>query len=1211
VPYEQQHTIDSDKRVGPLDRCLLIIRMPIGFDETLQEVYANMRKAVVFIFGALLLVFTGRAWAQTETGQISGTVLDQQGNGVPNAKITIRNLGTSALRETNSDDQGAFIVTNLLPATYAVVAEAQGFSKLEQEVGLPPGGRVSLDLKLKVGKLAETIEVSATAVAVNTSSQTVGQLITAKDIVDLPLLTRNPYDLVGGAANVSSAGDAGLTMRGAGYNINGLRSAGTNILLDGAANNSEFFAAVGQTVPLDSVQEINILTNNFTAEYGRASAGVVNVTTKSGTNDFHGTAYEFGRYAALAANTFDNNARGIAKPGFTRNQFGYSVGGPVKKDKLFFFQSTEWLRVRSSSTSVVDVPTPQLIAAANSNTQGFFSKFGALRSNFVQLKTYTRDQLAAIGVTACPPAPSTCDTDFPVGSTTPMFAQGQYSVPSDSGAGNPQDTYYVVGRVDWNAGPKTQVYGRYALEKDNVLSGSSTNSPYAGYDSGQTNTNNSILLSLIYTFNPKLTSQSKIVFNRLSQLNPLGSNPVGPTLYMNATVAPNIAGNLIAMPGYSAFTPGSAIPFGGPQNFVQAYQDLSSIHGRHTFRFGGNYTYIRDNRTFGAYEEAVESLSTKNFSTSDENFLNGKLAQFQAAINPQGKLPCGAAGAVPSCTVTLPVAPPVFARSNRYHEFGTYFEDSWKATNRLMFNLGMRWDYFGVQHNKNPNLDSNYYDAQGGDIFDNIRNGQVATVPNSPIHGLWKKDWNNFGPRLGVAYDLFGNGKTALRGGWGISYERNFGNVTFNVIQNPPAYAVVSILPSDVGGTIPITTDNSGPLGGSTGSKALPKLSLRNVNSNIETAYAHLWSAVLEHQVKRNFIVAIEYNGSKGVNLYSIENPNRPGAGNVYLSDPCTPVSAVSPNNGQTYTIPAYPCLNAVKFNDGSANGFVVAKNQLTRLQNFQYSNINRRGDNGFSHYNSVAARVELTNIANTGLSLHSSYTYAHAIDNISSTFSESNNNANLGLLDPFNPKIDKGNSDFDQRHRFVFSGTWDIPFAKNMSGIAKQALNGWTVAPIITIRNGFPFTMFDCSNAFTTCPRAFQTSAHSRSGSARPDPSGAPNLFDYFDFSSGFDSSYFNPVAGISDFGPFPANMLTRGYFYGPGAYNVDLGVYKTTKITERFSLQLRGEFFNALNHSNLWITLTDNDLSSTTTVHAQKGVPPINANERRNVQLALKLIF
>jgi len=1124
------------------------------------------------------------AFGQAETGQISGTVLDQQGAGVPNAKIAVRNLGTGALREIAADDRGAFVVTNLLPGSYGVLVEAAGFTKLDQRVDLPPGGRVALELKLQLGKVSETLEVSASAVTLNTENQTVGQLISAKDIVDLPLLTRNPYDLVGGAANVSSAADAGLTARGAGYNINGLRSAGTNILLDGAANNNEFGATVGQTVPLDSVQEINILTNNFTAEYGRASAGVVNVTTKGGTNSFHGTAYEFGRYAALASNTYDNNANGIPKQGFTRNQFGYSIGGPIKKDKLFFFESTEWLRIRSTATTIVNVPTPQLIAAANANTQGFFSSLGTLRSNFQGLQTYTRDQLTALGITPCPPAPSTCDSAFPVGSTTPMFQQGQYGVPTDAGAGFPQNTYYVVGRVDWNATSATQLYGRYALEKDNFQAGTVTNSPYAGYDTGETDTNNSFLLSLIHTFSPKLTSQSKIVFNRLNQLQPLGTAAVGPTLYMNATSAPKISGHLIGMPGYSPFTPGNAVPFGGPQNFVQAYQDLSSVHGRHTFRFGGNYTYIRDNRTFGAYEEAVESLSTSKFSTSIENFLNGQLAQFQAAINPQGKFPCGATP-TPACTVTLPVSQPTFARSNRYHEFGAYFEDSWKATNRLTFNLGIRWDYFGVQHNKNPNLDSNYYDAQGGDIFDNIRNGQVATVPNSPIHGLWKKDWNNFGPRLGVAYDLFGDGKTALRGGWGISYERNFGNVTFNVIQNPPAYAVISILPTDVGGTIPVTTNNAGPLGGSTGSKALPRVSLRNVNSNIPTAYAHLWSAVLERQVKRNFIVAVEYNGSKGVNLYTIENPNRPGAGNVYLGDPC----------------PTTPCVNPATF---------AGTGSLTRLRTTQYSNINRRGFGGFSHYNSVAFRTELTNIGNTGLSLHSSYTYAHAIDNISSTFSESNDNANLGLLDPFNPQIDKGNSDFDLRHRFVFSGTWDVPFARNTSGFKKRVFDGFTIAPIISVRTGFPFTLFDCTQAFTTCPRAFQTVTHKRNGSAVADPA-SPNLFDYFDFSSGFDSSYVNPVAGISEFGPFPSNMLTRGYFYGPGAYNVDLGVYKTTKINERFSLQLRGEFFNMLNHSNLYLTLGDNDISSTTTVHAQKGVPPVKTNERRDVQLAVKLIF
>lgn len=1154
-------------------------------------------RRVAFLFMTLLLAFAVPCWAQTETGQISGIVLDQQGAGVPNAKIAVRNLGTGAVREVTADDHGGFVVTNLLPASYAVLVEAAGFTKLEQRVEVAPGARVALDLKLQVGKVTETIEVSASAITFNSENQTVGQEISAKDLQDLPLLTRNPYNLVGTVGNVSNAADAGLTSRGAGYNINGLRAAGTNILLDGAANNDEFTATVGQTVPLDAVQEITVLTNNFTAEYGRASAGVVNVTTKAGTNDFHGTAYEFGRYANLAANTYDNNANGIAKPGFTRNQFGYSVGGPVRKEKLFFFQSTEWLRVRSSATSIVAVPSPQFIAAANSATQSFFGTLGKLRSNFIPIKSYTRDGLTAVGTTACPPAPSTCNTLFPTGSTTPMFIQGSYSVPADSGAGNPQNTYYVVGRMDWNIDNQTQLYGRYALQKGNLLEGAVTNSPWAGYDSAQTQTNNSFVLSLIHSFNPKLTSQSKIVFNRLNLVQPLGKNPVGPTLYMNGVSAPGIEGRLIAMPGYSAFTPGNAIPFGGPQNFVQAYQDLSSAHGRHTFRFGGSYTYIRDNRTFGAYEEAVEALSITTFSASDENFLNGVLAQFQGAIDPQGKFPCGAAVSA-ACTVTLPVSQPSFSRSNRYHEFGAYFEDAWKVNGRLTFNLGVRWDYFGVQHNKNPNLDSNYYDAAGQDIFDAIRNGVVATVPNSPIHGLWKKDWNNFAPRLGMAWDIFENGKTVLRGGYGVAYERNFGNVTFNVIQNPPAYAVIAILPTDISptATIPITTDNSGPLGGSAGSKALPKVSLRNVNSNIPTAYAHTWSATLDRQLTRNFIVGLDYSGSKGVNLYTIENPNRPGAGNVYLGDSC----------------PTTPCVSYTS--SGKPQGI----GSLTRLRTTQYSNINRRGFGGFSNYNGINARVQVTNLGRTGLSVRANYTYAHAVDNISSTFSESSDNRNLGLLDPFNPKLDRGNADFDQRHRFVVSATWDVPFARNMSGFKKRAFDGWTVAPIVTVRTGFPFTLFDCTAATTTCPRAFASSTHAKTGHAVD--TGHANSFSYFDFSSGFATGftaagqpigYINPVAGVSDFGPYPGNMLPRGYFYGPGAYNVDAGVYKTTKLTERFSLQLRGEFFNTLNHSNLYLTLSDQDLKSTKIVHAQKGVPPINANERRNIQLALKLIF
>jgi outer membrane receptor protein involved in Fe transport len=1135
---------------------------------------------------ALVLVggFPSSVFGQAETGQVLGVVTDAQGKAIPNAKVTVRNVGTGAERTASTDDRGEYVITNLLPAAYEARAEIQGFRKTQRQVQIAPGARATIDFTLEVGQITELVEVTADqGAAINTESQTLGSVISRKDLEELPLLTRNPYDLIGTTGFAASTQDSGMSMRGGGFQLNGARAAGNNILLDGASNNDEFTADVGQRVPLDSVQEFSVLTSNYTAEYGRASGGVVNVVTKSGTNDFHGTAYAFGRYSALASNDFDSNAKGLPKAVFTRNQFGYSVGGPVVKEKLFFFQSTEWLRIRSSANNSVDVIDPSFLALTNGNTQGFYGALGKLRPSFQQLGVVTKGDLGLNSANGCVTL-GTCPTFAALPDSQPVFDSGSYTTPTDAGAGLPINDTQVVGRVDWVHSQRTQVYVRYALQKNTFLTGTNTNSPYAGYDSGQTDTNNNSLVSVTHSLTPNTVSQSKLVFNRLNNLQPLGTNPVGPTLYFSASVGATDpgTGNLIALPGYSPFTPGNAIPFGGPQNFVQAYQDFSTIKGKHNFRYGGSYVYIRDNRTFGAYEEAVETLTTKSsVGPGLENFMNGNIQQFQAAVYPQGKFPCGAT-VTPNCTLTLPVTPPSFARSNRYHEFAFYGQDAWRVSRRVTLNLGLRWEYFGVQHNKNPNLDSNYYDGTGGSVFDGIRSGDVATAPTSPIHGLWKKDWNNFGPRVGLAFDVFGDGKTSFRGGYGISYERNFGNVTFNLIQNPPNYAVVSLTAGvDVPGTIPIAIDNAGPLGGSSGTKALPKTSLRNVNSNITTAYTHQYGAALEHQFHQGLFAAVEYSGSKGVNLYSIENPNLSGAGNVFLGDP-------DPTPGD----PA----------------------GLTRLRTTQFSNINRRGNGGFSNYNAVNFRFDVRNYRNTGLSLRTNYTYAHSIDNLSSTFSEGSTDFNLGLLDPFNPKLDRGNSEFDMRHRFVVSGTWDIPLARNTHGFVNRIANGWTIAPIFTAQTGVAFGMYDCTNAFAVCPRAMVGAGGppKKTGGILAD--NGQNSFDYFNIAGmGLDSTYVNPIVGFSDFGPFPSTMMSRGYFRGPGKWNVDAGVYKTTKITERFSLQLRGEFFNAFNHSNLYLVPSTFEVSGNTAVQAKRGVIPVLGvpNERRNIQMALKLLF
>src|SRR5512143_2698214 len=278
-----------------------------------RKCITNLQCVLAALFVVMLLA--GSLAAQQETGRITGTVKDQSGAVVPGAAMTVRNIATNAQRTATTGADGSYVVTNLLPGTYEITAEMKGFNASKKQVVIPVGGAVTLDFPLTVGAAATTVVVSEAAVMVNTESQTLANIITTKQVLELPTLTRNPYDLVAIAGN-ASPGDPRDSSRGAGYNLNGQRSASTNILLDGSDNNDTFTATVGQSVPLDSVQEFSVVTSAFTAEYGRAGGGVVNLATKSGTNGLHGTAYEFNRVSKLASNSFNNNAYEIEKPVF-------------------------------------------------------------------------------------------------------------------------------------------------------------------------------------------------------------------------------------------------------------------------------------------------------------------------------------------------------------------------------------------------------------------------------------------------------------------------------------------------------------------------------------------------------------------------------------------------------------------------------------------------------------------------------------------------------------------------------------------------------------------------------------------------------------------------------------------------------------------------------------------------------------------------------
>ncbi len=315
----------------------------------------------VLVFSLLLLSLAVAAFGQTESGQITGTVKDKTGAVVANAKVTVTAVETNVSRTGTTNASGNYTFPSLKPAVYKVTIEAPGFAKFVRTLTVNVAADVEVSAVLNVGGSSTVVEVSADAasVNVNTENSTISTVITTSDLENLPTdANRNPYALVG---QTSNATDDTNSNRGAGFALNGARSASTSILLDGAENVDTYTATIGQQVPLDSVQEFSVMTSNFGAEFGRAGGGVVNLVTKSGTNHLHGSAYEFNRISALSSNTFYNNANDIARGHYTRNNFGFSIGGPVIKDKLFFFENLEWLRVRSAGgvrpTSLIRVPT--------------------------------------------------------------------------------------------------------------------------------------------------------------------------------------------------------------------------------------------------------------------------------------------------------------------------------------------------------------------------------------------------------------------------------------------------------------------------------------------------------------------------------------------------------------------------------------------------------------------------------------------------------------------------------------------------------------------------------------------------------------------------------------------------------------------------------------------------------------------------------------
>jgi len=1143
----------------------------------MRETAARSWRLAGFLGVLIVLVLAGTALAQTDLGQIGGKVLDPKDAVVIDAKVTVTNLATSAKQTTATNGEGLFTIGNVRVGEYEVAVEKDGFKKSVQRVRVEVAQRLSLPVTLQLGGTSETVEVTATNTeTINTISAEVSHEITSNEITNLPLLTRNPYalmELAPGSVNSNVA--TGDYANGLGISNSGSRGRSINFLLDGSENNDNFATGPSTLVPVDAIQEFKLQTNNMTAEFGR-NALQANVATKSGSNNFHGSLSEFYRGSALSSQPVEEKSQDLPKGRFVRNVFGAAVGGPVVKDKTFFYTAFEGTRVRGNSKDFFYVPTDQFTANASTNMNDYLNASGPIDATALPEVITAGDLNALDGITLV-----TSGTNNPIPADTVLFQHVFTNVPIDGGGGPPQNTWSFFARGDHQISERTSLALRYAWYRQELFPGFTSDSPYSDFRTGQSFRSQNATITLTHSFTSRLFNESRFTYSRTTPNAPLGkaSPNVACFLYGNTTAF----GDPIVFGGYLPRScAGNSLPAGGPQNTLAGYTGFTYSRGRNTWKFGGHLRFLRDNHTFGAFENGFGLGGTM------QSMLDGITdADFRVAFNPHGVLP----HEVYDPAVNGPIEPPSFTRHYRYNEFSLYAEDSLKLLPRLTLTAGLRWEYFGVLHSPDgeKNLDGNFYLGNTGSIFQRIADGAFRQTDQ-----FFNQDFNNFAPRVAVAWDVTGNSRTVFRAGYGVFYDANFGNALFNVIQNPPAYAVVQ---APGGHIFPNQYDTLSDVLG--GGAFTYNSSARALDKDIVTAYNQQWNATLEHDLLgKGVLVSLAYVGAKGDKLYSLNNLNQRGS-----------------------------CL----FLD-SCGG-----NPFARL-NTGITGMNRRGNEAFSRYHSMQFQVRTRQIANTGLALNANYTWAHSIDNATSFFNDSafDFNGNFGFGNPYNPAADKASSDNDIRHRLALNYSWEIPWLRSLKGVSGAAFGGWSLSGVLTAQTGGAFSVYENPGVFNDqCSASVANICFPVQQGALPHMDGKTpagpnrtvlygNLYDPL-----------NPNSTLTDLGTFcagapdpgvcsqqlyfnqPAGLfLPRNSFRTPGYWNFDAAILKNFKLPwESTSLQFRAEFFNLFNHSNLYADPNSNLLAAGE-VEARRGVPPSHELygtpfDRRNIQLGLRLTF
>jgi Carboxypeptidase regulatory-like domain/TonB dependent receptor len=1078
--------------------------------------------------------------SQAYTGSIDGRVIDQSGGVVAHATVRIENKNTGLVRSSETGADGLYNFSAVQPGIYSIHIETPGFAPSEQlsEVTVASARRVDFTLGLRAAAQSVTV-LGQSGVAIETKDGEISTTVSANQILQLPTLNRDPYAFV---ALSPGAGRTDPDTRGVGYAVNGQRTSGGNFVLDGGDNNNSFSATPGQTIPLDAVQEYRLQTNNYSVEYGRGAGFIANVLTKSGTNNFHGSVYEYNRNAAFAANTFDNNANGKARPYFNRNQVGGSIGGPIQKDKLFFFANYEGIFIASSQAVKFYVPTPQLLATSSPGTQAIFQKY-PLPSSVSTTDVRTR--------TVCPYGVTCLGSSGTV--TIPAFAAAFRTGPFNAGAGTPQTTNLGVAKVDYNLSQNTQIFFNYDFQQlDQVATVKQAYS--AALDQPRAQRNQHINVSLTHTYSAHLLSESRFVYSRYVSLAPLVPSPAFPIFSIDAEGGSNLPRGLSVSSSF--------------QNVFQASHTVTWNVNTHIIKFGGTFEKIQDNHAQGSFQDPEAHFA------DTQGFVNGIIHFYTIALDPQGQ--------VPPQNVNPPFGAPSFYRPFRYTDPSAFVEDSWRANRRLTLYGGLRYEYFGVVHSAGVagKLDSNYSYGPGDNTYERIANGNFVAVNNltGDLKGrFYKPEYLDFSPRLGVAYDLTSDGNTVFRAGVGRFYDHNFGNVFFGAVQNPPAYATTQL--TNVQVTPSILTDvysvfPNGPV-------PLTTAYAQFLDPNLKNAYTIAWNAGVERNIGDNFVASAKYVGSSASHLYAENQINRPGSG-VFIG---RPNQSLNPN----------------------------------------LAGIRLRGSFAHSTYNALQLRLESKPLAGVGLQFGMNYTYSHSIDNMSNVFGEDEVAPieDGGPLNPFNPSLDKGSSSFDVTHLGSGYYIWNIPYAQHSTSLLQRMfLGGWGTSGLITLQSGMPLGLADTgvvnwSGNETTRP----TYNGAAVPSVRIPDASAPNVFLILPINAVRDSNgnCLSPQpapfgCGPSVNGPFTGGVLGRNTFRRPGTVVNNISFFKDFPgPRESIKIQLRGEFYNFVNHPNLYFSSSSLDVSTlqfNSPSGPSAGVVASFADSRQ-VVLALRVTF